>query len=66
MDTFWEEGNVEGEKMLDDAMRVMLKRLTSTLIREGNDWNTAKTHSGFLHVARLVSAFIDPPTVMLR
>ena len=65
-DTFWEEGDVQGEKMLDDAMRVMLKQLTSTLIREGNGWNTAKTHSGFLHVARLVSVFVNPPTVMPR
>ena len=51
---------MQGEKMLDDAMHVMLKQLTSTLICEGNGWNTAKTHSGFLHVARLVSAFGRP------
>ena len=51
---------MQGEKMLDDAMRVMLKQLTSTLICEGNGWNTAKTHSGFLYVARLVSEFGRP------
>ena len=38
----------------------MFKQLTSTLNREGNGWNTAKPHSGFLHVARLVSAFGRP------
>ena len=51
---------MQGEKMLNDAMCVMLKQLISTLVREGNGWNTAKTHSRFLHVARLVSAFGRP------
>ena len=57
---FWVEGDRKGERELHKSMSIMLEQLTSTLWRGGNGWNTAKVHSTFRHVAKLISSFGRP------
>ena len=57
---FWKQGDQNGERTLHRAMAVMLEQLTGTLCREGNGWNTAKVHSTFRHVAKLISLYGRP------
>jgi hypothetical protein len=57
---FWKQGDQNGERNLHKAMAVMLTQLTSTLSRDGNGWNTAKVHSTFRHVAKLISLYGRP------
>ena len=57
---FWKQGDQNGERNLHKTMAVMLTQLTSTLSRDGNGWNTAKVHSTFRHVAKLISLYGRP------
>jgi hypothetical protein len=58
--TFWKEGDINGERKLHRAMAVVLQQLNDTLCRDGNGWNTAKVHSTFRHVAKLISLYGRP------